>query len=56
MTLTETIYRRKSFRSYSDEQLSAAVLQDIENCIKNAKPLSDYNHPKMEGLCEIARV
>ena len=39
MTLTETIYRRKSFRSYSDEQLSAAVLQDIENCIKNAKPL-----------------
>ena len=39
MNMKDTIYQRKSFRSYSEEKLSAETLHDIENFIKNAKPL-----------------
>lgn len=39
MDMKDVIYKRKSFRSYSEEQLDAKVLQNIEDCIKNAKPL-----------------
>ena len=46
MNLKDVIYKRKSFRSYSEKKLSAETLQDIENCIKNAKVL--YPHIKFE--------
>lgn len=39
MNLQETIYRRKSFRSYSKDVVEANILLDIDNFIKNAKPL-----------------
>ena len=39
MTIKETIYRRKSFRSYSDSLLQNEMLQDIEKAIAEAKPL-----------------
>lgn len=39
MEIKEMIYRRKSFRSYSKEKVSADVMADIDNFIKNAKPL-----------------
>lgn len=39
MDMKDMIYRRKSFRNYSKEQLSAQTLLKIENFIENAKPL-----------------
>lgn len=39
MQLKDVIYRRKSFRSYSKEQLAPQTLLNIENFIENARPL-----------------
>ena len=39
MRLKEIIYRRKSFRSYSDKSLSPQTLLRIENFVENARPL-----------------
>jgi len=39
MTVKETIYHRKSFRSYSQQLLEPNVLKEIEDAIKAAKPL-----------------
>ena len=44
MNIKETIYHRKSFRSYSEKLLSAEIMQDIEKAITEAKPL--YPHIK----------
>ncbi|MBQ6895604.1 MAG: nitroreductase family protein [Oscillospiraceae bacterium] len=39
MNLKDMIYHRKSFRSYTDEQLDVNTLRKIEDFIKNAKRL-----------------
>lgn len=39
MQLKEVIYRRKSFRNYSQNPLSPQILFKIESSIENAKPL-----------------
>ena len=46
MDMKDIIYRRKSFRSYSKELLSADILQEIEKSITEAKPL--YPHIKFD--------
>ena len=45
----EIIYRRRSFRSYSEKLLPQDVLVEIENAIKSAKPL----HPDIRFGWEI---
>ena len=42
MESKEMIYKRKSFRNYSNKQLSAQTLLKIENFIENARPLFPY--------------
>ena len=39
MNLKDMIYHRKSFRSYTGEQLEVNTLRKIEDFIKNAKRL-----------------